>query len=870
VPLEALAAQAAASRKRLVLCGHSLGGAVALLCTVKLLRAWAAARLGGGYAAAAAAGGGGRPLNDEQLAAAAAAAAAAPYADPDIRCITFAAPAVANEALAAEVVASGWDCYISNFVQPGELPGWWWAGVGCGGTPGCRSWGGAAATAPGGARCGRGRVRRQGRVGRRARSATVSNLHAIRPPFSSHCGIEDVIVPFVNKLLKAEAGSAALQRTLKRLAAAHAAAAVASAAAARRGGGGGRAVLVAAAAAGTPPGSSRSSSWSSGCSRSGVGSFGPVGGSSFTLRALQIGERTAGLFALPGALGRAAAAAAAAAASAAGSAAAAAAALAQGSAAELQSSVLQDSACRHTAAVVSLAMASAVRLPAAETLGNAPHRPEAARRLLRSSDSVLTLRDASLGGGASDGGASGGGALRPAKQLQGGLSVKELVVAADAGVIGLSEAELCELPASDRARLSGSGWSAWWGAAASEVPCAASATSGCSSGPGTAGASTDTSAGSSIGGGYSSGGCSGGGCSGGGCSGGGCSACGSVGGCMPPSPRSLPATPCARLAPAAEGDESDAPVTHHNGQAGADACPSEEVAVPGTPATGVPHERNGPDALRRRRLEPVRRTHSAFECAIDARRSRMGLDLPQDSAYVSRSGGGGGAGGAAAKAAPGAISKAAGCSDTGRLGARASWSFTMLSCPDAWQQQHTAFVQMRAAALLQRRGPSLKERLLWNAARAALLAAPKLAAAAAAALPARALLPAPQPPAGALAGLCSVLSTLLLALPPAAVVFELVCGLVVVFIVPRTYTIGTQWVLTRAGMEPALRPLNQYPRDWDSLKWLGGLWPGHRMCAYRARINGLLPAERLRHCASYRALAKAAAAEAEQLVGPGS
>jgi pimeloyl-ACP methyl ester carboxylesterase len=126
VPLEVLHAQAAAANKRLVLCGHSLGGAVALLCTVKLLRAWAAARLGGGYAEAAAGAGGGRPLSGRQLAAAAAAAAAAPFADPRVRCITFAAPAVANEALAAEVVASGWDRYISNFVQPGE---WWGGGV---------------------------------------------------------------------------------------------------------------------------------------------------------------------------------------------------------------------------------------------------------------------------------------------------------------------------------------------------------------------------------------------------------------------------------------------------------------------------------------------------------------------------------------------------------------------------------------------------------------------------------------------------------------------------------------------------------------------------------------------------------------------
>lgn len=136
MPLEALYARAAAARKRLVLCGHSLGGAVALLCTIKLLRIWAARQLcpGGRCGGAGAvrppgpAKGGkarGRKArqrrNNQHLAAAAAAAAKAPNADPNIRCLTFAAPAVANESLAAEVVAAGWDRLISNFVQPGAL-----------------------------------------------------------------------------------------------------------------------------------------------------------------------------------------------------------------------------------------------------------------------------------------------------------------------------------------------------------------------------------------------------------------------------------------------------------------------------------------------------------------------------------------------------------------------------------------------------------------------------------------------------------------------------------------------------------------------------------------------------------------------------
>jgi pimeloyl-ACP methyl ester carboxylesterase len=155
VPLEELYAQAVASKKRLVLAGHSLGGAVALLCAIKLLRIWAARKLGGAYVppppgpagagraqdgagkgrAAGGGGGGGKGggggrgggrqgrqrRDNEHLAAAAAAAAADPNADPNVRCITFAAPAVANESLAAEVVAAGWDRLMSNFVQPGAL-----------------------------------------------------------------------------------------------------------------------------------------------------------------------------------------------------------------------------------------------------------------------------------------------------------------------------------------------------------------------------------------------------------------------------------------------------------------------------------------------------------------------------------------------------------------------------------------------------------------------------------------------------------------------------------------------------------------------------------------------------------------------------
>jgi len=50
--------------------------------------------------------------------AAAAAAADGPASDPQIRCLAFAAPPCANEALAAEVAAAGWGRFIYNFMLP--------------------------------------------------------------------------------------------------------------------------------------------------------------------------------------------------------------------------------------------------------------------------------------------------------------------------------------------------------------------------------------------------------------------------------------------------------------------------------------------------------------------------------------------------------------------------------------------------------------------------------------------------------------------------------------------------------------------------------------------------------------------------------
>ena len=63
--------------------GHSLGGAVALLCTLDLLHS----------------------LGDE--------------ANPKLACVGFATPAVGNAALAEHAKAKGWDKFITNYLVPG-------------------------------------------------------------------------------------------------------------------------------------------------------------------------------------------------------------------------------------------------------------------------------------------------------------------------------------------------------------------------------------------------------------------------------------------------------------------------------------------------------------------------------------------------------------------------------------------------------------------------------------------------------------------------------------------------------------------------------------------------------------------------------
>lgn len=83
-----------------MLTGHSLGGAVAVLTTVRLLRSLAAAQ-GQGLSGL---------TGEEQL--------------PRVRCISFATPAMANSDLLQEVTAAGWDQFITNIVMPGASAVW--------------------------------------------------------------------------------------------------------------------------------------------------------------------------------------------------------------------------------------------------------------------------------------------------------------------------------------------------------------------------------------------------------------------------------------------------------------------------------------------------------------------------------------------------------------------------------------------------------------------------------------------------------------------------------------------------------------------------------------------------------------------------
>ena len=84
INIEQLHQLAASSGRRLVLCGHSLGGAVAKISTLRLLRdlpEWPA---------------------------------------PRVKCICFATPAIGNAALADLVKSAGWASYFRTYFLPGE------------------------------------------------------------------------------------------------------------------------------------------------------------------------------------------------------------------------------------------------------------------------------------------------------------------------------------------------------------------------------------------------------------------------------------------------------------------------------------------------------------------------------------------------------------------------------------------------------------------------------------------------------------------------------------------------------------------------------------------------------------------------------
>lgn len=59
---------------------------------------------------------------------------------------------------------------------------------------------------------------------------------------------------------------------------------------------------------------------------------------------------------------------------------------------------------------------------------------------------------------------------------------------------------------------------------------------------------------------------------------------------------------------------------------------------------------------------------------------------------------------------------------------------------------------------------------------------------------------------------------------------------------PPSHPLGQQWVMTGAGLELVVKPLGAYPQNADALglKELGGLFPGHRMIAYRRRLASLV------------------------------
>lgn len=85
--MEALYARAHVRGKRLILCGHSLGGAVAQLCALRLLQQL--------------------PLDEAG----------------NVSVMAFASPAIGNQALARAVQQAGWQDCFATFLMPGARLG---------------------------------------------------------------------------------------------------------------------------------------------------------------------------------------------------------------------------------------------------------------------------------------------------------------------------------------------------------------------------------------------------------------------------------------------------------------------------------------------------------------------------------------------------------------------------------------------------------------------------------------------------------------------------------------------------------------------------------------------------------------------------
>jgi hypothetical protein len=82
---------------------------------------------------------------------------------------------------------------------------------------------------------------------------------------------------------------------------------------------------------------------------------------------------------------------------------------------------------------------------------------------------------------------------------------------------------------------------------------------------------------------------------------------------------------------------------------------------------------------------------------------------------------------------------------------------------------------------------------------------------------------------------------------PAAALLRFVGKLMVRAMLPKNFPVGQQWVLTSDGAFPVTRaqPVSSFspqPEQLD-LAGLGGMFPGHRMIAYRRRMVQLLRPE---------------------------